>query len=402
MNIIVWPREDYNNNRVHLNVFLRKELSQLVDNIFWIYKSKKKNTSIELKEGNNVFSISSISESNGSKHNKFMSFILFLKNYNEFKKILSSEKIDVVYVRSGYLESMAALFLRSRYKYIFCYHLSTVFFLVDSVNYKLNPNLRSFIRQKFAALSNFISKSIIKKSDIFLPVSKKMGDYYNRDFNLDVFNSPLCCDSEFINYESTKPKIPESLVYVGQLSTYRDSMFLLRTLDIIVNGKNRNVKLNLVGEIMDQQLENEISDFIRERQLSENIVIQKRRYEKIPEYVSSFTIGLAPRKPYPADIFSSPTKVMEYLSLGIPTIANYEIPDQSYLIRNSLGGILVPYDEESFASAIIKLLDNRILSKKMGVAGRKWISKNRNYSNLSKEFHKKLLSKLRNKESYEK
>ena len=98
---------------------------------------------------------------------------------------------------------------------------------------------------------------------------------------------------------------------------------------------------------------------------------------EVPSVISGSFIGVSPIPPRDFFINSTPTKVIEYLALGIPVVANTEIIDQEKIIEKSGGGIGVKYSEQQFANALIWLLNNPEHAKKMGDKGRKWIINNR-------------------------
>lgn len=70
---------------------------------------------------------------------------------------------------------------------------------------------------------------------------------------------------------------------------------------------------------------------------------------------------------YPHEIFnvSVPTKLLEYMSLGRPVVANNQ-PMQKYLLEKSDAGLCVNYDEDEFANAILYLLKNPEKANEMG------------------------------------
>ncbi len=75
-------------------------------------------------------------------------------------------------------------------------------------------------------------------------------------------------------------------------------------------------------------------------------------------YVRAAEIGLSP---FPRGFLldsASPTKVPEYLVLGVPVVCN-DNPDQEKLIRESGAGLCVPYTSEAFAEAVLKILGNK-------------------------------------------
>lgn len=75
------------------------------------------------------------------------------------------------------------------------------------------------------------------------------------------------------------------------------------------------------------------------------------------ERVRKASVCVSPIPPGPLHDVSSPTKLVEYLALGVPVVAN-DIPDQKELLAACGGGICVPFTAPAFADAIGKLLDN--------------------------------------------
>ncbi len=74
---------------------------------------------------------------------------------------------------------------------------------------------------------------------------------------------------------------------------------------------------------------------------------------------------------------ASPTKVPEYLALGLPVVCN-DNPDQQALITECGCGVCTPYDSESFAAAVLELLrmspadrDDRVARGRAMVAARR-------------------------------
>ncbi|MGH8138277.1 MAG: glycosyltransferase, partial [Steroidobacteraceae bacterium] len=73
-----------------------------------------------------------------------------------------------------------------------------------------------------------------------------------------------------------------------------------------------------------------------------------------------------------------PTKLIEYMAMGKAVVANTH-PEQKVLIEASGCGYCVPYDEDAFADAIVKLLSNPELAGSMGARGRRYVVEHRGY-----------------------
>lgn len=73
--------------------------------------------------------------------------------------------------------------------------------------------------------------------------------------------------------------------------------------------------------------------------------------------VQRASVGVSAVPPGPLHDVSSPTKVVEYLALGLPVVAN-DIPDQRALLADCGGGRCVRFEAKAFADAIVALLDD--------------------------------------------
>lgn len=96
-------------------------------------------------------------------------------------------------------------------------------------------------------------------------------------------------------------------------------------------------------------------------------------------YVRTAAVGLSPiPRGYLLDV-SSPTKVLEYLALGIPVVCN-DNPDQERVIRESEAGICVLYSAEDFANAVIRMLClDKNARDEMGIRGKDYVAHHRDY-----------------------
>jgi glycosyltransferase involved in cell wall biosynthesis len=90
---------------------------------------------------------------------------------------------------------------------------------------------------------------------------------------------------------------------------------------------------------------------------------------------------------------SSPTKLVEYLALGIPSVAN-DIPDQQLVIEESRAGLCAPMETEPFAAAVLRLLNDRQLQEEFAKRGPAYVRTHRTYDILARnvvETYKRIL-----------
>jgi glycosyltransferase involved in cell wall biosynthesis len=92
-------------------------------------------------------------------------------------------------------------------------------------------------------------------------------------------------------------------------------------------------------------------------------------------------VSLIPRGPlYDC---SSPTKVVEYLALGLPVVAN-DLPDQETVLVESGGGLCIAGDIRHFAAAIVRVLTEPELAQQMRSRGPPYVVKRRSYDTLGR------------------
>jgi len=188
-------------------------------------------------------------------------------------------------------------------------------------------------------------------------------------------------------------KKKQIITYIGTLDKLRNLGCLIHAFDSLVKQRSQ-VQLVIVGDGNDRKnLENIAKQLSLENKIK---FTGNLPYEQIADVLAISDLGVSPIPPIEPFLLSSPLKVFEYLAAGIPVIGNEEILDQKMAITLSGGGIVVPYQVEAFAEAMMFLLDSPELSKQMKISGRDWIINNRDYKKLAIEIEKSLRELLIN------
>jgi glycosyltransferase involved in cell wall biosynthesis len=173
------------------------------------------------------------------------------------------------------------------------------------------------------------------------------------------------------------------LVYLGTLDRGRDIDRLFEML-AIVRKRVANVLLVLVGDTDDRAYRAWLEREAARAGVADAVVWTGWLPVRVGwSYVRAAEIGLSPIPRGYLDV-GTPTKTLEYLSLGIPVVGN-DNPDQAIVIRESSGGMCVPYTARAFADAVVTLLSmDRAQRDAMADAGRAYVLARRDYDGLAR------------------
>jgi glycosyltransferase involved in cell wall biosynthesis len=171
-------------------------------------------------------------------------------------------------------------------------------------------------------------------------------------------------------------------IYLGTLARERRIDFLFRVL-ARVRAVIPQAKLYLVGK--GEAPEDE--EFLRHEARRTGMLPAVEFVGQLPQqeallYVQDADVCVSPFYPTPILNSTSPTKLVEYMSMGKAVVANTH-PEQQLLIDESGCGYCVPYEEQAFADAIVKLLQSPEMARTMGDSGRRYVLEHRSYSRIA-------------------
>jgi glycosyltransferase involved in cell wall biosynthesis len=184
------------------------------------------------------------------------------------------------------------------------------------------------------------------------------------------------------------------LAYLGTLDVNRHLDVLV---DMLANLRNCGMDATL---LMVGDAENPRDRLMLERRAEQRGVLahleitgflpQAQAWARVQEA----DLGLSPFYPTPILTSTSPTKLVEYMALGLPVVAN-DHPDQRLVLRESRAGIRVPWGAQHFARAV-RWLMKRSPSERaaMGARGRAWAEANRTYARIADEVERTCLTML--------
>ncbi|MBX2976368.1 MAG: glycosyltransferase [Ignavibacteriaceae bacterium] len=332
-------------------------------------------------------------------------FSINIPLFLSLKKILLGEKFDLIVSRNyssiSFIPMLICQIKQIRFGYIKAFPLSEFF---DFQSRNANDLFHKLL-YRFRYYSNsFFETIIFKKANFIITRSDAFKEYLIKVYRISsqkIISIPMGFDfsnNKIKAFENDKVNqntnaFRYSLLYFGSIEKIRNINFLLEIFEktrlslpevnLTIIGGNISETTNIKAEVKKMNLEKSIK------------ILENKPRDELFELIRNSRITISAIPPYSFYIVSSPTKVLESLGLGVPVVANEEILDQKMVVEKSQGGILVKYDTQEFAKAIINLLKHDIEhTSQMGVLGANYIKEERSYNSLALKLDKFLRIKI--------
>lgn len=180
------------------------------------------------------------------------------------------------------------------------------------------------------------------------------------------------------------------VMYLGTLSKVRRLDFLIRVF-ARVRTSVPAARLYIVGRGDDPADESFLEVEVSRLGLQSSVVfVGQLPQAQALQYVREADVCVSPFFPTAILRSTSPTKLVEYMAMGKAVVAN-DHPEQRRVIEESGAGYCVPYEEQPFADAIVKLLKDPQAAQSMGRRGRRYVLEHRTYGTIAAAVEKQLL-----------
>lgn len=359
-----------NGSNTHV-VELAKNLSDTIDVTFFVRKSTN-NMHTNLNVVNipvlNMFPFTAIS------HQLMLLFYLFY--YSIVKRP------DIIYARQdGFSFSLPLIQIIFKKPYI----VEINGLLDDEAKMLKSPGFT----RKFKSRSEKIN---YKLADKIVAVTKGIKDGIVEQFNVDpqkihvISNGANIDMFKPLDQNKCKLELDPSINYVcfvGNLAPWQGVEYLIQAAPLILS-KCPNVNFLIVGDGIMKDKWMQLAEVIG---VSDKFIFTGSvPYEKIPLYINASGICVAPfPKARNEKIGLSPLKLYEYMACGKPVVAS-NIKGVGNLLELEQTGIAVPPENpDDLATAIIKLLKNESIRKKMGINSRKCVVENHSWASVAEK-----------------
>jgi len=284
------------------------------------------------------------------------------------KKLVVNQKFDIVHCRS-YLTSIIGLWLKRKYNIGFLFDMRGFWAdeRVEGRLWNINNPLYNYVYNYFKTLEReyFIEAnhiiSLTKKA--IEPVMRISNYSFSRE-KISVI--PCCVDVDlfkkdslpYFNKEEYKAKLgfgkhEKILIYVGSLGTW---YLLDEMLDFYNQLQRKYSEYKLL--IVTRDKHEEIIHKLIDKDIDGNhVIIKNANRQEVVCYIAISDISYYFIQPTFSKLASSPTKLAEYMSMGIPVITNTNIGDIELIAAHLNNGIILinNFNKEEYEKAINKI-----------------------------------------------
>jgi len=300
---------------------------------------------------------------NGPKfYNRLRRHIRSLRNDLRIGKIQRENQYDLVLVKDKFLAALIAILATRKHGGKFIYWLSYPFPEASLYAASIGTARYPWFYRIRGHIFSFILYRIIARyaAHIFVQSDQMKLDMAEKGVVEDTMTAvPMGFEPEQIRDQSAEPAttIPGQMVYLGTLLKTRKLDILVRVLKLVKEQKP-NATLVYVGP---EELAGDADVLEAEAKklgVEDSLVLTGRLpREDAFKIVRESEVCFSPFHPTPILNSTSPTKLIEYMALKKASVAN-DHPEQRDVLRESGGGICVPYSAEAFADAALAILKN--------------------------------------------
>lgn len=253
----------------------------------------------------------------------------------------------------------------------------------------------------FKIIPSFVRKYAARNANIIFAISNYLQNFAKTEYNCkNVLYLPNGIDTDLFqidkvmrNKKRKELNIEKDIVigYTGSFAYYEGIPVLLEAFKNL-NKKYPNLKVAIMGKAYFDGDEN-IAEIVKMNDLEEKVIfIPAQPYEKVPDYLSAFDILCCSKLDVEINRVANPIKVVEYLSMTLPTVCSAVGGINDTITNNKDGFLVKPGDVKSLENKIEWILQNPDISKKVAFNGRKTVLDKYSFSATEKNVQNALVN----------
>ncbi len=232
---------------------------------------------------------------------------------------------------------------------------------------------------------------VLPRADhVFVQSDQMKADLISHGVTADRMTAvPMGVDVAQIAPGSVDPGIRDALqgkrvlIYLGRLERARRIETLFQMMSLL-QPRVPDLVLLMVGDTEDEPHRERLHKLALDAGVADQVIWTGWvPIETAWGYVALSDVGLSPIPRGPILDCSSPTKIIEYLALGLPVVCN-DNPDQAIIIESCGSGRCVPYTAEDFANAAVEMLNLSPDEREVMIRnGRDYVENHRDYRQIA-------------------
>jgi glycosyltransferase involved in cell wall biosynthesis len=253
----------------------------------------------------------------------------------------------------------------------------------------------------FKIIPSFVREYAARNANIIFAISNYLQNFAKTEYNCkNVLYLPNGIDTDLFqidkvmrNKKRKELNIEKDIVigYTGSFAYYEGIPVLLEAFKNL-NKKYKDLKVAIMGKAYFDGDEN-IAEIVKMNDLEEKVIfIPAQPYEKVPDYLSAFDILCCSKLDVEINRVANPIKVVEYLSMTLPTVCSAVGGINDTITNNKDGFLVKPGDVKSLENKIEWILQNPDISKKVAFNGRKTVLDKYSFSATEKNVQNALVN----------
>ncbi|MGZ3863970.1 MAG: glycosyltransferase [Bacteroidia bacterium] len=274
-------------------------------------------------------------------------------NYRTLKKLAQTEakynSPEIIHCRS-YLPAMIGLSIKKKYGSKFIFDMRGFW-----ANERIDGNIWKLSNPVHKRLFNYFKKkekTLIQDADYIVTLAstgkKIVAEWLGNESSKPIEVIPCCADTNYFTIFPPEKKkeirakngIANDALVIGYLGSIGTWYMLDEMLDFFSELKKKHKHALLF--FVTQENPKSILEAAKKRNIdASSILVKAAARNEVPEYIATFNLGLFFIKPLFSKQGSSPTKMAEILSCGVPVITNAGVGDCDQIINETGCGVLV-------------------------------------------------------------
>jgi len=261
---------------------------------------------------------------------------------------------EIIHCRS-YIAALGGLMLKKKFNLNFVFDMRG--FWADE---RIDGNIWNLKNPLLKIVYNYFKrkeKEFIKKSDAIVSLTR-VGKTEILNWGLDIGPSkitviPCCADYQLfdIKTQTAKAKLKSKhgirsqafvFSYLGSLGSW----YLLEEMLLFFKEQKKyipNAKFLFINKGEHHLIKNSIEKL---KLNVDDFYLEKAPREKVNEYLSVSDFGIFFIKPFYSKKASSPTKLAEYMAMGIPVVCNNNVGDVEHIVNETNAGVVLNIKEK--------------------------------------------------------